>query len=186
MPTKLASGRQEGGYTATAMWFHWITALLIASILPIAWVMTNMDHGNAWRGLLYTLHKSIGLTIVAVIALRLLWRATHPAPPLAGRAGTAVAALARTNHWLLYAVLLAMPVSGYLLSATGRFPISYFGLFTVPGIGDHPALRHTATSVHLIGQWVVYALVVLHLLGTSYHVVIARDGTLGRMLPKQV
>ena len=185
MGTEIGLGPRQGSYTATAMWFHWITALFMASILPIAWVMTNMDDGNAWRGLLYTLHKSIGLTIVAIVALRLIWRATHPAPPLAGRAGAAVAVLARTNHWLLYAVLLVMPISGYLLSATGRFPISYFGLFTVPGIGNHPALRHAATSVHLIGQWFVYGLVVLHLLGTSYHVVIARDGTLGRMLPEQ-
>ncbi len=185
MSTTTASGRR-GRYTPTAMWFHWITALLMASILPIAWVMTNMGDNNPWEGLLYTLHKSIGLTIIAVVVLRLVWRATHPAPPLAGRAGAAVALLARTNHWLLYAVLLVMPVSGYLLSATGRFPTSYFGLFTVPGLGPHPALHRTATSVHLLGQWFVYALVVLHLLGTSYHVVIARDGTLERMLPKQV
>ena len=175
----------QGRYTATAMWFHWITALLMASILPIAWVMTNMGDGNAWRGLLYTLHKSIGLTIVAVVVVRLIWRASHPAPPLAGRAGAALAVLARTNHWLLYATLLAMPISGYLLSATGKFPISYFGLFTVPRLGNHPELRHVATAVHLIGQWFVYALVALHLLGTSYHVVLARDGLLERMLPEQ-
>ena len=184
MAAGTASGRPDS-YTATAMWFHWITALLMASILPIAWVMTNMGDNNAWRGLLYTLHKSIGLTIIALVVLRLSWRAAHPAPPLAGRSGAAIALLARTNHWLLYAVLLAMPASGYLLSATGRFPTSYFGLFTVPGLGSHPALHQAATTVHLIGQWFVYALVALHLLGASYHVVIARDGTLERMLPRQ-
>ncbi len=185
MAGRISLGSRQGSYTATAMWFHWITALFMASILPIAWVMTNMSDGNAWRGLLYTLHKSIGLTIITVVVLRLIWRATHPAPPLSGRVGTAVAVLARANHWLLYAVLLVMPISGYLLSATGKFPISYFGLFTVPGLGVHPLLRHTATTVHLVGQWFVYGLVVLHLLGTSYHVVIARDGTLERMLPEQ-
>ena len=176
---------RQGRYTVTAMWFHWITALFMVSILPIAWVMTNMDHGNAWRGLLYTLHKSIGLTIIAAVVMRLIWRATHPAPPLAGRTGTAVAALARANHWLLYLILLVMPISGYLLSATGKFPISYFGLFTVPVLGDHKAVRDAATAVHLIGQWFVYALVALHLLGTGFHVVVARDGTLDRMLPEQ-
>ena len=178
-------GTMRRSYTAGAMWLHWITVLLMAAILPIAWVMTNMAHENAWRGLLYTLHKSIGLTIIALVVVRLVWRATHPAPPLAGRTGRVVAALARTNHWLLYAVLLAMPVSGYLQSATGRSPVSYFGLFTVPGIGVHPALHHAAASVHLVGQWFVYGLVMLHLLGTSYHVVVARDGTLERMLPEQ-
>lgn len=185
MASEIDAGPRQLHYTATAMWFHWITALFMASILPIAWVMTSMDHDDAWRGLLYTLHKSIGLTIIAVVALRLIWRASHPAPPLAGRAGAPLALLARTNHWLLYAVLLAMPISGYLLSATGKFPISYFGLFTVPGLGDHPVLRHAATTVHLVGQWFVYALVALHLLGTSYHIVIARDRTLERILPEQ-
>ena len=172
-------------YTATAMWFHWITAALMAAILPIAWVMTNMGDGNAWSGLLYTVHKSLGLTIVAIVVLRLAWRASHPAPPLAGRAGAAVALLAKTNHWLLYTILLVMPISGYLLSATGKHPISYFGLFDVPLLGPAPALHQVATSVHLIGQWFVYGLVALHLLGTSYHVVVTRDGTLQRMLPEQ-
>ena len=73
-------------YTATAMAFHWLTAALMAAILPIAWVMTNMGDDNAWSGLLYTTHKSLGLTIVAIVVLRLAWRASHPAPPRAGRA----------------------------------------------------------------------------------------------------
>lgn len=172
-------------YTATAMWFHWITAALVAAILPIAWVMTNMGDHNPWSGLLFTVHKSLGLTIVAIVVLRLAWRASHPAPPLAGRAGAAVAMLARTNHWLLYAILLVMPISGYLLSATGKNPISYFGLFDVPVIGPAPALHRAAIGVHLIGQWFVYAFVALHLLGAGYHVAVARDGTLERMLPEQ-
>ncbi len=180
-----SAGRIGAAYTESAMWFHWVTAILMALIVPIAWVMTNLPEHAPIGGLLYMLHKSLGLTILAIVVLRLGWRARHPAPPLSGRVGAVIALTARASHWLLYAVLLAMPVSGYLLTATSNHPLSYFDLFAVPKIGDVPWLHRSATSVHLIGQWAVYALVVLHLLGTAYHVVVARDGTLDRMLPRQ-
>ncbi len=172
-------------YTAAAMAFHWITALLIAAILPIAWVMTSLPDEDPTGRTLRRAHASIGLPALASVVVRLAGRATHPAPPRGARAGPLVALLARANHWLLYAVLLVMPISGYLWSATGKHPIPYFALFDVPVIGPSPWLHEAAGNVHVVGQWFVYALVVLHLLGVAYHVVVARDGVLNRILPAQ-
>ena len=157
----------------------------MALILPIAWVMTSMAENNPKSGFFFMLHKSIGLTILAIVIARLAWRATHPAPPLEHRTNPAIALLAQVNHWLLYAILLIMPVSGYILSATAKYPTTWFDLFTVPAIGTMPRLHDAAEGVHVIGQWFVYAFVLLHMLGVAYHVVVKRDGLLNRILPEQ-
>jgi cytochrome b561 len=82
--------------------------------------------------------------------------------------------------------MVAMPISGYLLSAAGGHPVSYFGLFTLPGLPKNEALSHGADWFHvMIGQWAVYALIILHIAGTAWHVAIRRDGALERMLSEQ-
>ena len=77
-----------------------------------------------------------------------------------------------------------MPVSGYLQSASGR-PVSYFGLFDLPALPENKSLDDVAKTLHLLGQWGVYALVVLHVFATAWHVAVRRDGLLNRMLPPQ-
>lgn len=172
-------------YTATAQWLHWIIALLLLATIPIAWQMAEMAHGAPMRNVYFAAHKSIGVTILLLAVARLIWRARHRAPPLPGATPRWAARLAGINHVLLYAVLIAMPVSGYLKSATNGHPVHYFGLFDLPLLPQDDAVSHTALAVHLAGQWLVYATVVLHLLGTGWHVVVLRDGVLHRMLPPQ-
>ena len=172
-------------YTATAQALHWVTAALMFAVLPLAWVMVSMGETDPNRGLMFTLHKSVGLTILALVAVRLLWRARHHAPPLR-RIPRWEAGAAFASHWLLYLVLAAMPVSGYLLSAAGGHPVSYFGLFTLPGLPKNEGLAEGAEWVHVaVGQWAVYALITLHLAATAWHLVSRRDGVLERMLPEQ-
>ena len=173
-------------YTATAQALHWVTAALMFTVLPLAWVMVNMAEGAPASGLLYTLHKSVGLTILALVAVRLAWRARHPAPPLPGRSARWEAASASASHWLLYLILVGMPVSGYLLSAAGGHPTTYFGLFTLPGLPKDDALARAAYWTHVaVGQWLAYALILLHLGATVWHVAVLRDTVLDRMLPEQ-
>ena len=76
-----------GNYTLAAQALHWITAALMFTLLPLAWVMVSMPRTAANRELIYTLHKSLGLTVLALVAARLIWRAIHPAPPLPGSLG---------------------------------------------------------------------------------------------------
>jgi cytochrome b561 len=172
-------------YTLTAQALHWFTAALMFTVLPLAWVMVSMKESSPARGLLFTMHKSVGLTILALAAVRLLWRARFSAPPLR-QFGHWEARVILISHWLLYFVMVAMPISGYLLSAAGGHPVSYFGLFTLPGLEKNELLSHAADWFHvMVGQWAVYALIVLHIAGTSWHVAVRRDGALERMLPEQ-
>ena len=179
---KTASGTK---YTLTAQAFHWITAALMFAVLPIAWVMVSMPRTSASREPLFDLHRSIGLTILAIVIVRLLWRATHQAPPLHPLPRLEAAA-AWLSHWLLYAVLVGMPVTGYLLTAAGGRGVKYFWLLELPGLPRNDALRQTAAWLHVaIGQWAVYVLIVLHIAATVWHVAVRRDGVLERMLPEQ-
>ena len=170
-------------YTLTAQALHWLTVLLILAILPVAWVMVSLPK-NPQQAWLFVIHRSLGMTIFAVVAVRLAWRATHPPPPLPGGSSKAMELVGRLTHWLLYALLLLMPVTGYLQSGNGR-PVSYFGLFDLPALPESKGLGEAAQTLHLLGQWGICALVALHVLATAWHVAVRRDGLLGRMIPPQ-
>ena len=91
---------------------------------------------------------------------------------------------ARASHWLLYLVMIGMPISGYLFSAFRGHGSTYFDLFPVPGPPANKELAVIADWFHVVtGQWLVYALIVLHLAATAWHVAVRRDRVLERMLP---
>ena len=173
-------------YTATAQALHWVVAILMFLVIAIAWVMVNMDHAAPSREWVYTLHKSIGVTILALVAVRLAWRAIHPAPPLPGKMAVWERRMAFASHWMLYVIMVGMPVSGYILSATSPHGVPYFNLFNLPLLPQNHAAGEAARWVHAaVGQWLVYGLVVLHLAATAWHAAVRRDGILDRMLPEQ-
>jgi cytochrome b561 len=174
-------------YTVTAQALHWVVAALIFLVVPIAWVMVNMEHTAKLRDTLFMLHKSIGITILLLVAVRLAWRAAHPPPPLPGSLGRVLSGLAIASHWLLYLILLGMPISGYVMEIAGGYKVALFGAFEVPSLVPRShGLAEAALWVHIaIGQWLLYALVLLHIAATIFHVAIRRDGVLARMLPPQ-
>ena len=174
---------EAGRYTLTAQALHWLTVFLILMILPVAWVMMSLPEGAEQTRVL-VLHRSIGVTIFAVVVLRLAWRLARPPPPLPSDTPRVMELISQITHWLLYALLLLMPVTGYLQSADGR-PVSYFGLLNLPGLPQDKALGDAAKVLHLLGQWGVYTLVGLHVGATVWHVAIRRDGLLDRMIPPQ-
>jgi len=170
-------------YNPLAQALHWLTAALALAVLPLAWVAISLPNSEL-KGTMFTLHKSVGLTILAIVVLRIVWRMIHPAPadPAAPKA---LEVIARINHWLLYAIFLIMPVSGYLLSALSGRSTAYFWLFTIPGFEKNEAVQKVFATMHVVGQYAVYLLVALHIAGTVWHLVIRRDGLLERMLPVQ-
>ena len=170
-------------YTLVAQALHWLTVLMILAILPVAWVMVSLPKGpeQDWA---YVVHRSLGVTILAVVAVRLAWRAANPPPPQPGGTSKAIELIGTSTHWLLYTLLVLMPVTGYLQSASGK-TVSYFGLLALPALPENKGLDDIAKTLHLLGQWGLYVLVGLHVLATVWHVAIRRDGLLNRMIPKQ-
>ncbi|WP_342105732.1 cytochrome b [Methylobacterium sp. SI9] len=170
-------------YNPVAQALHWLTAALVFAVLPLAWVAISLPPAPA-KSNMFVLHKSVGLTILAIVVLRIVWRMVRPAPP-DPQAPRLLTLIGRVNHVLLYAIFLIMPISGYLLSAFSGRDTPYFWLFTIPGLTKDEGPQRIAESIHVVGQWFVYALVLLHIAGTAWHLIIRRDGLLERMLPVQ-
>jgi cytochrome b561 len=174
---------ETGSYTLTAQALHWLTVLLILTILPVAWVMMSLSTGPQQTRML-VLHRSLGVTIFAVVVVRLAWCLIHPAPPSPSGVPRLTELTSQVTHGLLYALLLLMPVTGYLQSADGR-PVLYLGLFNLPQLPQDKALGGVANVFHHLGQWGLSTLVGLHVGAAVWHVAIRRDGLLSRMIPPQ-
>ena len=170
-------------YDGFAQLMHWVTALALFLMLPFVWVAENFPDGPV-RVFWYLLHESAGICIFLLVILRVTWRSVRPPPDPAERQARALNILAGINHWLLYAVLLVMPVTGYMMAGNGQ-GVPFLGILTLPGLPKNDPLGVAANTIHVWTQFAVYGLVMLHLAGTVWHVAIRRDGLLDRMLPPQ-
>lgn len=171
-------------YDPAARWFHWTTAILVLATIPIGIAMTQYVEAKQLRDLFFVLHESIGLSILVVTAARLAWRLLHGAPPPSRALSPFEILLSSSTHALLYIILIAMPITGYLLIVAGGHPLSYFGLFAVPRIiGKYRDLSRFAEDAHLTLQWVIYTLVTMHVAAALHHHLVRRNDVLSRMLP---
>ncbi|MBL8201361.1 MAG: cytochrome b [Chromatiales bacterium] len=170
-------------YGNVARSFHWLIAVLLVLQVPLAFYMVDQPLGPAKLGN-YATHKSIGLLIFSVTALRLAWRLTHPAPPLpAGTPGWQRIA-ARLTQVVLYALMFLMPLTGLLRSQAANFPVSFFGLFTVPTVvGVNEELSRGMAAAHEMQGTILLLLVGAHGLAALHHHFVRKDGVLRSMLP---
>jgi cytochrome b561 len=173
----------DGGsrYTKVAVFLHWLIAAAVICQFALGWGMQEIaKQPPGPRVTAFNLHKSIGLAIFALMAIRVLWRLRHPAPALPAMPRWQVM-LAHGTHVLLYVTLVALPVSGYLGSEFSGYPVRFFGMLLPSWAGKHPELKEAMSLVHLTFAWVLAAAVVLHLAGVVKHVLVERDGLLRRM-----
>jgi cytochrome b561 len=168
-------------YTRTAIALHWMIALAVIVQFTWGWWMQGIPKQPAgMRVDAYNLHKSVGLTILTLMTVRLLWRWRHPAPALLAMPRWQ-AWLAHTIHALLYVVLFVHPLAGYLGSVYSGYPVKLFGM-TLPAWGrSDPALKEFFSAAHLVTSWVIAAAVALHVAGALKHAFVDRDGTMARM-----
>lgn len=171
-------------YTTTAMIFHWLVAVLIIGAFTMGLVMTDIPGITPTKLKYYSWHKWAGITILALATLRLLWRLTHPAPPYPATMPGWQRSAANGLHSLLYVLMFAVPLSGYLYTLSAGIPVVYFGLFELPVIIDaNPALKPVLKAVHYWLNMTLAACVALHVAAALKHQLIDRDGVLKRMLP---
>jgi len=168
-------------YTRTAIALHWVIALAVIFQFTWGWWMQGIPkQPPGMRADAYNLHKSVGLTILTLMTVRLLWRWRHPAPALLAMPKWQ-AWLVHTLHALLYVVLFVHPLAGYLGSVFSGYPVKLFGM-TLPAWGrNDPALKEFFSASHLVTSWVIAAAVALHVAGALKHALVDRDGTMARM-----
>jgi len=161
--------------------FHWGMLLLFVGIASIGLYMTDLPLGPR-KLRIYALHKSIGLTLLGLAALRLLWRLgeRRPAPP---PMPTWQARGAVATHALLYLLMFAIPLSGWLYNSAAGFPLQWFHLVNLPALtAADPALKALARQLHAGGVLLLAAVVALHAAAALKHHFVDRDRTLRAML----
>jgi len=180
-------------YTRTAMFFHWLIALLIFLNLLLAWTFDLVP--DAWGRPAVDIHKSIGITVLGLAILRLLWRLTHRPPELPGAFAKIERAGAHAAHIGLYLLIFLIPLSGWLHDSAWKdaatHPMQWFYLFQWPRIGFimhlEPQLKLTLHGVfgrlHSWLAYVLYGLFLLHVAGALKHEWWDRQSVLQRMLP---
>jgi cytochrome b561 len=169
-------------YGTTAKVFHWLVVALLLVQYPIGWLMPDL-HRNMKPGAPMTFHISFGLTILLLIVLRLVWRLTHPVTPERSlprwqRLSSEVV------HWLLYGLVLATTVTGWLFASFRGWSVSFFYLLPMPMLSSgSEAAGKTIDGLHQASEWALLVVIGIHVAAALAHLFIYRDRIMQRMLP---
>jgi|CXWL01.1.fsa_nt_gi cytochrome b561 len=190
-------------YTAIAIILHWAIAFAILFMIPLGlWMHEAMEHGPAAPGVYaaFQLHKSVGLTILALSLVRLGWRLANPPPPLPAHMPAWERLAAKATHWGFYALMIGLPLTGWLYVSTGwsprddaplAIPTYFFGLFRVPGlfglgeaeVATRAAVAEATGLSHKLLAYGAIGLAALHVGAALKHQFIDRDEVLAHMVP---
>lgn len=176
-----AGGIANERYSATAVLLHWVVAALVLVTLPLGLYMVELPISPA-KLKYYSWHKWIGVTVFLLAVVRAAWRFGHrPPAPLPGQPRWQVVA-AHGVHAVLYVLLIAAPLTGWLYSSAAGFPTVYLGLVQLPDlVPKDEQLKQTFKLAHLVLTYTMGALVLLHIVAALKHAIADRDGTLSRM-----
>ena len=168
-------------YGTTAKVLHWLIVALLAVQYLIGWLMPDVHRGPP--GVPMVLHMSVGLTILVLILLRFVWRLTHPVAP-----ESSLPPWQRLSselvHWLLYILVLATTISGWLFASFRGWSVSYFYMLPFPMLAsDNAAAGRAIDGLHQAAEWTLLVFIGLHVLAALAHVFIYRDRIMQRMLP---
>ena len=168
---------------AVAQLLHWLIVALVITQFTLAMLFDDLPP-SAHKLALLARHKSVGITILMLAALRLAWRWANPTPPLPDTLKPWERSAARFNHVLLYVLLFAVPVAGWTMSSARGFPVSWFGLFTLPDlVPKNKALYELLVTTHGILAWTLGVVAIIHMLAALKHHFVLKDDVLRRMLP---
>jgi cytochrome b561 len=191
-------------YTTIAIMLHWLIAVAILAMFAFGWYMTALpreapeqmaydlfDWGiYTWeltkpsspRTFYFNLHKSIGITLLGLIIIRVLWRITHQPPAALASHKAWERKLSTGAHHLLYLLMLVIPTSGLIMSIAGKYGVKWFGLDFITGF-ENQALREIFHEIHEIAGVILLAIVALHVAAALKHKFVDKDETMSRMLP---
>jgi cytochrome b561 len=166
-----------------AQTFHWVIVALIAVQVTLAEMADDLPNGMRKLRLLAN-HKSVGITILMLVILRLGWRWLNEHPPLPENLKRYEQALARFTHVALYVLLFAVPLTGWMMSSARGFPVSWFGFFPLPDLvpKGRPLYDALLTTHHALA-WTLLGVIALHAAGALKHHFWHKDDVLKRMLP---
>lgn len=176
------TGTAGSRYTRVAIWLHWLIGLAVIANIGLAMLTEDMPRETHRAAM--DVHKALGIAVLGLTILRILWRLGHKPPPLPTTTPAWQRLFAGVVHFLFYALLILLPLSGWVwMSAAGR-PIDFFGVATIPtivaaneGLADVMHDRHEVLGLAMLG------LAAVHILAALKHQFVDRNGLMGRMNP---
>ena len=172
-------------YTATAKALHWGIAVLIFGMLGLGFYMTGLDLSPT-KLQLFSWHKWAGVTVFMLVVVRLAWRVGHKPPALPAHMPALERFAAHAGHLLLYVLMVAIPLSGWLMSSAKGFQTVWFGVLPLPDLlAKDKALGNLLETVHVVLNYTLIAVLLGHVGAALKHHSIDRDDVLTRMLPRR-
>jgi cytochrome b561 len=170
---------RHGHFDGLARLLHWGMAVLILSMLFIG---VGMMASLAWRPALIDLHRPLGAAILVLAVVRLVHRWRSPPPPLPADLPRLQALAAKASHWVLYALMLAMPLLGWTMLSAGGYPVQMIGALQLPALVPHdPTLYAWLRGAHGVLGYTLFAVILVHLAAALYHAWVRRDGVFEAM-----
>lgn len=192
-------------YTKTAVVLHWLIAIAIFGMFALGWYMSELPKEGpkqmafdlfdlgiyTWqlseeatiRTFYFNLHKSIGVTLLALVIFRLIWRITHKPPALLTSYSAFERKLATGAHHLLYLLMIVLPLSGLMMTLYSKYGLKWFGIDFLPGL-DNKGLRDIFKESHEIIGVIILLVIIIHILGALKHKFVDKDTTMQRMTLK--
>ena len=189
-------------YTNVAIVLHWLIGIAILFMFVLGWFMTELpketpkttsfdifnlglitwgvEEEQSQRSFYFNLHKSVGLSLLMLIVLRMYWRFTHRPPAFLNSMKIWEKRLAKATHHSLYLLMFLIPLSGIIMSAGSKYGIKWFGIKVIPGFNDK-GVRDLFLEFHEIFGLLLLLILILHILGAVKHSIVDKDGTLRRM-----
>ena len=185
------AGRPARRYSLVAIAFHWTIAVLIVLNIVLGWRMDRISGLD--RFTLFQVHKSIGITVLALSVLRLAWRLAHRPPPYPATMQRWERVAASATHWTFYGLMLVMPVTGWVIVSASplNLPTLLYKVIPLPHIGVvhdasmpvRQAIESNVGTTHVLLAYLFGALILLHVAAALKHQFVQRDGVLWRILP---
>jgi cytochrome b561 len=177
-------------YTPIMKAIHWTTVIIVIMLLLIGWTMTSdLTMSTATRGMLFALHKSLGILILLLTLFRLYWGKIHRAPPLPAGLRPWEIMLVAVVHKLFYVLLLLQPLIGWMIYTVSTHKSLFFGLFRIPDLPfmitfqNFPPVLDFLEGIHAVGASILAIAIVLHVGAALKHHFVIRDDVLLRMSP---
>lgn len=171
-------------YDPVAKSLHWLMAFLIIGLWCVGLSLDELPKGDL-RTQIIGMHKAFGVVVLALAVLRLAWRATHPAPALPDHMPGWEQLGAKLGHLALYALMIAIPVDGILMSQSGGRAVSVFGWVLPTFVEKNEQMKEFFGEGHELLAWVLAVVLLAHVAAALRHHVVLKDDVLRRMLPNR-
>ncbi len=167
-------------YDTLSRYLHWTVAFFIIGMLSVGIFMVYIADGSN-NAVYFSLHKSFGVITGVMILIRILWRLQHKPAPLPGSVAAWQAKLANLMHFMLYACIMIMPLTGYFGSSFGKHGVALFGWPLPQWVTQNPKISEQLFDIHGVVAWILVTLIALHVLAAFKHLIVDKDGVFQRM-----